>query len=68
MPKRLRRLEAALVEAGFASVDYATLADAVSLEPLGQLSTVPARLFVAARIGKTRLIDNMPVVFVRRAS
>ncbi len=57
----LAGLEAALVEAGFASVDYATLAHAVSLEPLSKLSEVPARLFVAARIGKTRLIDNMPV-------
>jgi pantoate--beta-alanine ligase len=57
----LEALEAALVEAGFASVDYATLADAVSLAPLSGLGKGPARLFVAARIGKTRLIDNMPV-------
>lgn len=53
-------VEQALLAAGFASVDYVTLADAVTLEPL-QAADRPARLLVAARIGKTRLIDNMPV-------
>ena len=57
----LAALEASLLEGGFASVDYATLADAASLEPLGMLGDVPARLLVAARIGGTRLIDNMAV-------
>jgi pantoate--beta-alanine ligase len=54
-------LERALLEAGFDSVDYASLADAMSLEPLSELGTVDARLLVAARIGGTRLIDNMGV-------
>ena len=57
----LAELEATLIEAGFASVDYATVADAGSLEPLDALGDTPARLLVAARIGKTRLIDNMAV-------
>lgn len=57
----LAELEATLLEAGFASVDYATLADAVSLEPLAATIPEPMRLLVAARIGKTRLIDNMAV-------
>jgi pantoate--beta-alanine ligase len=57
----LLALKQALTGGGFASVDYAELADAASLEPLGQLGTRPARLLVAARIGGTRLIDNMPV-------
>jgi len=57
----LAELEAALVAAGFASVDYATLAGAGSLEELNARPTAPARLLVAARIGTTRLIDNMPV-------
>jgi pantoate--beta-alanine ligase len=48
----------ALRRAGFSSVDYAELADPDSLEPT---DTPPARLFVAARIGGTRLIDNMPL-------
>jgi pantoate--beta-alanine ligase len=53
-------IEQALLAAGFASVDYVTLADAVTLEPLDSADR-PARLLVAARIGKTRLIDNMAV-------
>lgn len=57
----LAALKRGLVTGGFASVDYAELADAQSLEPLTALGGSPARLFVAARIGATRLIDNMPV-------
>ena len=57
----LGALKAALVEGGFTNVDYAELADADSLEPLAALSDRPARLLVAARIGGTRLIDNMAV-------
>ncbi len=57
----LKELEAALVSGGFASVDYAALCDADSLAPLARLEGRPARLLVAARIGKARLIDNMPV-------
>jgi len=54
-------LETALLEGGFASVDYAVLADAETLEPLDAKPQAPARLLVAARIGGTRLIDNMGV-------
>ncbi|OJW74675.1 MAG: pantoate--beta-alanine ligase [Sphingomonadales bacterium 63-6] len=61
IPATLAALEAELIHAGFRSVDYATLADAGSLEPLAILGDAPARLLVAARIGRTRLIDNMPV-------
>jgi pantoate--beta-alanine ligase len=57
----LAALKHALTEGGFASVDYAELADAESLTVLDQLGRRPARVFVAARIGGTRLIDNMPV-------
>lgn len=57
----LARLEAALIAAGFASVDYAVLADSRSLAPLDALGSDPARLLVAARIGGTRLIDNLAV-------
>lgn len=57
----LAALEAELLAAGFASVDYAALADAASLAPLAALGEAPARLLVAARIGGTRLIDNMAV-------
>ena len=54
-------LEQALLDGGFSSVDYAALADADSLEPLSHAPQRPARLLVAARIGTTRLIDNMAV-------
>ena len=59
-PPMIQRL-AALLAGGFTSVDYVELADAESLKPLGEPGDRPARLFVAARIGGTRLIDNMPV-------
>lgn len=57
----LASLEAALLQAGFDSVDYAALADPASLRRLDRLGDGAARLLVAARIGGTRLIDNMPV-------
>ncbi|RIV86634.1 pantoate--beta-alanine ligase [Aurantiacibacter zhengii] len=60
----LAMLEDQLLGAGFASVDYAELRDADSIALLdGETSTDldNARLFVAARIGGTRLIDNKPV-------
>ena len=57
----LAALEGELLQAGFASVDYAVLADSASLAPLERLTGSPARLLVAARIGTTRLIDNMAV-------
>jgi pantoate--beta-alanine ligase len=56
----LAKAEATIVAGGFDSVDYVALADADSLERLGDFRA-PARLLAAARIGKTRLIDNLPV-------
>ncbi|HEU4651036.1 MAG TPA: pantoate--beta-alanine ligase, partial [Croceibacterium sp.] len=61
VPTVLQTTQAALLAGGFASVDYVELADAGNLEPFARLDDRPARLFVAARIGGTRLIDNMPV-------
>lgn len=58
----LAGLESELLGAGFSGIDYAVLADAASLEPLASLGEQAARLLVAARIGGTRLIDNMAVV------
>ena len=56
----LAALSAKLLEAGFDSIDYAEVRDADSLVPL-RTDNGNARLFVAARIGGTRLIDNMAV-------
>ena len=61
VPASLSELKRALIASGFSSVDYAALADAMSLQPLSTLGDAPARLLVAARIGGTRLIDNMAV-------
>jgi pantoate--beta-alanine ligase len=49
-----------LAKAGFEPIDYVELRDAETLEPLAALDR-PARLLAAARIGQTRLIDNLPV-------
>jgi pantoate--beta-alanine ligase len=53
-------VKAQLVLAGFDPPDYVTLAGADDLKPMKKLDR-PARLFVAARLGKARLIDNMAV-------
>ena len=47
---------------GFDHVDYLEVRDAATLEifPSGH-PTAPARILVAAKIGRTRLIDNMAV-------
>jgi pantoate--beta-alanine ligase len=52
------RAAARLDDAGFV-VDYLDVVDESTLEPTTDLSN--ARVIVAARIGTTRLIDNMPV-------
>lgn len=56
----LAAARAALLGAGFAAVDYVALVDANALTPLDRLDR-EARLLAAARIGSTRLIDNIPV-------
>jgi pantoate--beta-alanine ligase len=57
----LAALQAQVIAAGFSSVDYAALADSTNLAALAALGDAPARLLVAARIGGTRLMDNMAV-------
>jgi pantoate--beta-alanine ligase len=49
-----------LAKAGFDPIDYVELRDAETLAPLALLDR-PARLLAAARLGRTRLIDNLPV-------
>ncbi len=51
---------ARLREAGFDPIDYVALVDAVTLEPVQRMAG-PARLIAAAKLGRTRLIDNLPV-------
>ena len=49
-----------LTKAGFDPIDYVELCDAETLEPVTSVER-PARLLAAARIGRTRLIDNLAV-------
>lgn len=50
---------AALEEAGF-TVQYVTVSDAATLAPVERVMG-PARVLAAACLGRTRLIDNVPV-------
>ncbi len=56
----LAQAKATLEAAGFRTVQYLALCDAETLAPLDQLDR-PARLLIAAYLGKTRLIDNLAV-------
>jgi pantoate--beta-alanine ligase len=51
---------AAISNAGFA-LDYLEARDAETLDSIASPTETPLRLLVAARIGKTRLIDNLAV-------
>ncbi len=57
----LAKATADILAAGFARVDYVALADAVTLEELHMCDARPARLLAAAKIGTTRLIDNLAI-------
>jgi pantoate--beta-alanine ligase len=48
----------ALLTIGFQKVDYLELRHAQSLAPMTEYAS-PARLLVAAWLGKTRLLDNI---------
>jgi pantoate--beta-alanine ligase len=55
---------AELLRAGFAPLQYLELCDAETLQPLPRAER-SARLLAAAYLGKTRLIDNVPVATVK---
>jgi pantoate--beta-alanine ligase len=60
----LARGRAAIKAAGFA-LDYLEARDSVTLAPHGETDSQSIRLLVAARLGKTRLIDNLAVKLPR---
>jgi pantoate--beta-alanine ligase len=51
---------AALIAAGFASVDYIAVVDAHTLAPVARAAGA-CRVLAAARLGTVRLIDNLPL-------
>lgn len=53
-----------LSAAGFGPIDYVALCNSETLSEIKSINA-PARLLVAARLGKTRLIDNFPVKSIR---
>lgn len=54
----LQQAKQGLVDAGFLRIDYLTLVDAATLEPI-EAPSGDMRLIAAAVIGATRLIDNL---------
>jgi pantoate--beta-alanine ligase len=56
----IARGKAALAGAGFAPIDYLEVVDAATLKPIPR-GAAGARVAVAAWLGRTRLIDNVPV-------
>lgn len=62
----LLELQEILLAGGFSSIDYAEVRDPDSLALVSDPVAQPARLFVAARIGGTRLIDNQPVAHISK--
>jgi pantoate--beta-alanine ligase len=57
----LEKTRAALKSAGFDPIDYVELCDSETLQPL-PAARAGSRLFAAAHLGRTRLIDNWPVL------
>ena len=53
-------VERTLQEAGFDKIDYVAVVDAVTLKPLKRVDR-PGRILIAAKMGGTRLIDNVAV-------
>jgi pantoate--beta-alanine ligase len=51
------------LDQGALAVDYLSLVDPQTFLPVGGQHTGPAVLAVAARVGRTRLIDNVPLTF-----
>jgi pantoate--beta-alanine ligase len=54
------KMRGVLESAPAVAIDYAQLVDPVTFEPVAEI-TGPVLAVVAARVGKTRLIDNLPI-------
>ncbi len=53
----------AIAQAGFHEVEYVELRRSETLDPVTARDGTPARVFAAARIGTTRLIDNVELTY-----
>jgi pantoate--beta-alanine ligase len=62
LPARVLGEASARIERVGFVLDYLEARHAETLEPIARLADEPMRLLVAARIGKTRLIDNIGVL------
>ena len=62
--RRLDGVRQWLLDHGWDSVEYVELRDSDTLEPVTQV-TRPARLLIAGKVGRTRLIDNIPINPIR---
>jgi len=60
VPKAEAEGTAVLLNAGFDRVEYFAIRDAETLQPIRDVAR-PARVLAAAWLGRTRLIDNVPV-------
>lgn len=65
--ERAARAEEEVLRAGFTSIDYVAVRDGETLLPWAGPSR-PGRVLAAARIGETRLIDNVPIPLSAHAS
>jgi pantoate--beta-alanine ligase len=57
----LDKVRGGLTAAGFRKIDYVTLANSETLQPQAR-AVRPSRVLAAAWLGRTRLIDNWPVL------
>jgi pantoate--beta-alanine ligase len=58
--REIARASAALAGAGFV-VEYVEVREADTLMPVTTAIIAPSRIFAAGHLGRTRLIDNMPI-------
>jgi pantoate--beta-alanine ligase len=61
VPAVLESVRKRLADSGFDPIDYVSLCDSETLEPIDEIKS-EARLLAAARIGRARLIDNLRIV------
>jgi pantoate--beta-alanine ligase len=61
IPSGVAAAKRKLLAAGFTSIDYIEVRDAETLGKVGRSTNGPMRVLAAARLGKTRLIDNVAV-------